>query len=84
MYFYLLILCLLVIFAFFDYFNISIANKIMLFFIAIILIFISGFRYGLETDYWGYWRIFHGTSTADVEIGYRLVSNLIFSNHSRM
>ena len=76
--FYLKLTFLLVLFAFFDFFRVSVANKVTFFIVSVVLIFVSGFRYGLETDYWSYWRIFHGTSTIqNVEIGYEFISAVI-------
>lgn len=77
MIFYISIVLLISLFAFLDFFNISIANKVMFFLISLILIFISGFRYGLDTDYWSYWKIFHDMSKMSIEPGYTFISDII-------
>ncbi|MBQ7158830.1 MAG: EpsG family protein [Treponema sp.] len=49
----------------------------MFFIVTVVLIYVAGFRYGLEADYWSYWRIFHEKSDIDIEIGYELISSFI-------
>ena len=83
MFFYFGIVFLLLFFSFLDFYKSSIANGIMFLILTIILIFISGFRYGLETDYWSYWSIFHEVSKQKIELGYLFISDIIkvFTNN---
>ena len=47
-------------------FRLSKKSKLVVYsLIGIILICISGFRYGLETDYWHYYNIFNGITTVE-------------------
>lgn len=39
-----------------------ISNKIVFFMLAVYLILVAGLRYGIETDYWSYAKIFKSTS----------------------
>lgn len=59
-------------------------KKYVLFIIIISLIYIAGFRYGLESDYWHYYNVFIGTEKPQaLEIGYRLLNSIIyFISHS--
>ena len=43
----------------------------------LILFFIAGFRYGLETDYWTYYREFNGLSTRTLEFSFNLLMRMV-------
>lgn len=44
--------------------------------ISIVLVIVSGCRYGLESDYWWYYRIFNGQGK-HVEFGFTLLINIV-------
>lgn len=46
-------------------------------FICMVLFFISGFRYDLETDYWHYYRIFHNITKETLEPAFGLIIYLV-------
>jgi hypothetical protein len=49
----------------------KIKNKILLFMTVFLLLLFAGFRYGIETDYWSYYRLFNNKSLySTVEPGY--------------
>ena len=55
-------------------------QRIIFVMLCILLLCISGFRYGLETDYWHYYYIFHGILKAsNIEIAYTLLNKIIYA-----
>lgn len=50
-------------------------SKILFSLIIIFLILFAGFRYGIETDYWNYYKIFTG-KMGGIDAGYSFVINL--------
>lgn len=74
---YLIILFYLLLNVIFEMAHIQVKPKIIAYLlIVVILIMVAGLRYGLETDYWHYYDIFHGiVQPPTLEIGF---SSLIF------
>lgn len=78
MFIYLLLLFVLLFFSFLEFFEVSISNKITFFLCSVLIVFVSGFRYGLETDYWSYFNIYKGIrNTENIEKGYLFYSGII-------
>ena len=75
--FYLSIWFFLFLCALLEITKIQVVNKIT-FFIAVFLLFLfAGFRYGIETDYWSYYRIFNlKENTRGIEPGFYLLIDL--------
>ena len=53
------------------------AKTIAFIFGVVLLIYIAGFRYGLETDYWVYYREFNGESTRKLEFSFNLLMQIV-------
>lgn len=78
---YVFSLILLAFFSILELLNKSIKNKRTIFIVlCILLLCISGFRYGLETDYWHYNNIFYGIEkSSSLEVAYTLLNKIIYA-----
>lgn len=78
---YIILLILLASFSIFELINIRFKNqKIIFIILCLTLVCVSGFRYGLETDYWHYYYIFNGSLKAsNLEIAFMLLNKIVYS-----
>ena len=62
-------------FALLEILKVQVSNKITFFIVALVLLLFAGFRYGIETDYWTYYKIFKYNITR-VEPGFAYLMDL--------
>ena len=76
--------CIFLIILYYDKYFRQLSNSIVFFGICLLFIFFVGFRYDMGTDYWSYYRVFHGVHEAHVasDFGFQFLIRIyrIFSN----
>lgn len=77
---YLFVFILLNLFSSLELLNKRVKNQRAVFItLCLLLLCISGFRYGLETDYWHYNDIFNGKiKTSNIEVAYMLLNKVVY------
>lgn len=76
MVFYLFIWFFLFLLAICELYKCSVSNKITFFIAVLLLLLFAGLRYGIETDYWAYYRIFNLEKQRGIEPGFNLLIDL--------